>query len=136
MQLKIHSAKNNCRRGISLIELVAAAAATAVVMTLVTTLCFRISLVWQDVGHHRVAMSELSNQLERLTRMDVQQAATAMKTLEPSDLSKRTLRSPQLSGKLVQSDIGTQINLQLNWQRRHPGKAVELTGWITGYGKQ
>ena len=136
MQLKMHTTKRNVRRGISLIELVAAAAATAIVMTLVTTLCFRISLVWQDVGHHRVAIAELSNQLDRLTTMDIQQAENAMESLEPSDHCKRTLRSPQLSGKLVQTEIGTQINLQLNWKRRHPGKAVELAGWITGYEQQ
>lgn len=120
----------NCRRGASMIELVVAAIVMVIVMSLVTTLCFRISLVWQDIGHRRVAVAELSNQLDRLTRMNPQQVRDELQTLKPSELSKRTLREPQLTGKMVQSDAGHQINLRLDWKRHQGGQPVELVGWI------
>ena len=128
--MKSITGKSDFRRGLSLIELIVAAVVMVVVMNLVTTLCFRISLVWRDIGHHRVAVAELSNQLDRLTRMNSQQVLDAMKTLKPSELCERTLPEPQLSGELVQSEIGQQINLRLDWKRRHPGQPVELVGWI------
>ena len=119
-----------CRRGVTMIELVVAAVVMAVIMSLVTTLCFRISCIWQDTGHRRVAVAELSNQLDRLTQMSPELVLDALETLQPSDLSKRTLRDPQLEGELFQSEMGHRIHLQLNWSRRHPGQPVELVGWI------
>ena len=121
----------NRRRGVAMLELVVAAVVMVVIMSLVTTLCFRISLVWQDIGHQRVAVAELSNQLDRLSRMTPQQVRDELETLRPSELSKRTLREPQLSGEVVQSDMGHQINLRLDWNRGHPGQPIELVGWIT-----
>ncbi len=130
MKMNSSKAKFTCRRGVTMIELVVAAVVMVVVMSLVTTLCFRISCVWQDTGHRRVAVAELSNQLDRLTQMSPQQVRDALGTLKPSELSKRTLRDLQLAGELFQSEIGHRIHLQLNWSRRHPGRPVELVGWI------
>ncbi len=123
---------NKDRRGVSLIELLVAAVVLVAVMSLVTSLCFRISLVWQEIGHRRVAVAELSNQLERLTRMDPEDVPLALASLKPSALVEQTLLAPQLSGEMVESEIGHQIELQLNWRRRYPGKPVELVGWIAG----
>ena len=41
-----------------------------------------------------------------------------------------TLRNPELSGELIEDDLGTRIGLRLNWERIHPGKPVELAGWL------
>lgn len=130
MHLKSKLNSMNRRRGVAMLELVVASVVLVVVMSLVTTLCFRISLVWQDIGHRRVAVAELSNQLDRLTRMNPQQVRSELQMLKPSELSQRTLREPKLTGELVQSDIGHQLNLCLDWNRRHPGQPVELVGWI------
>lgn len=130
--MKTITRTNKDRRGVSLIELLVAAVVLVSVMSLVTSLCFRISLVWQEIGHRRVAVAELSNQLERLTRMDPEDVPQALALLKPSSLLEQTLLTPQLSGDIVESELGHQIELQLNWRRRHPGKPVELVGWIAG----
>ena len=118
------------RSGITLLEVVVATVVLVAIMSLITTLCFRTSLVWRDIAHHRVAMAELSNQLERLTAMDHVQVRDELNSLEPSEPLMRTLNEPRLTGEMVPSKIGYQIHLRLNWKRRLPGKSVELTGWI------
>ena len=128
--MKSNTEKSKRRRGVTMIELVVAAVVLVVVMSSVTTLCFRISLVWQDIGQHRVAVAELSNQLDRLTRMNLQQVRDELQSLTPSELAQRTLHEPQLSGEMLPTEIGHQINLQLDWKRVNPGQPVELTGWI------
>lgn len=130
--MKMNSGKctMSVRRGVTMIELVVAAVVMTMVMSLITSLCFRISCIWQDTGHYRVAVAELSNQLDQLTQMSPELVLEELETLQPSEHCKRTLHDPQLDGELSQSEIGTQIRLQLNWSRRHPGQPVELVGWI------
>lgn len=128
--MNLNKSKMTCCHGVSMIELVVAAVVMAVVMSLVTTISYRISCSWQDTGHRRVAVAELSNQLDRLTRMSPELVLDALETLQPSELCKRTLRDPQLEGEMVPSEIGHRLHLQLNWARRHPGRPVELVGWI------
>lgn len=119
-----------CRTGATMVELVVSAVLLITVMSFVTTLCFQINLVWKDIRHHRVALGELSNQLEQLTRLSPQQVRQAIKSLEPSAISSRTLKDPQLTGKLLEDDLGLRVVLQIDWQRRNPGKPVELAGWL------
>lgn len=130
MYMKFTRPRN--RTGMSLIELVLACAVMVTIMSLVTTLCFRISLIWKDVGQHRVAAAELSNQLERLTKLKLEELTTKLESLETSEYCQRTLRSPIISGELSETEVGVQVDLKLNWQRRHAGVPMEMTGWITG----
>lgn len=118
------------RRGVTTIELVVSAMLLMAVMTFVTTLCFRINLVWKDIGHHRVAVGELSNQLESLQRMTPAEAQAAVESLEPSLLCRRTLRDPELEGELIADELGNRIVLQINWARRNPGQPIELAAWL------
>jgi hypothetical protein len=118
------------RRGITAIELVVSAMLLMTVMTFVTTLCFRINMVWQDIGHHRVAVGELSNQLESLQRMTPAEAQEALGTLQPSALCRRTLRDPELDGEMIKDDLGNRIVLKINWTRQNPGQPIELAAWL------
>lgn len=120
-----------CRVGTTMIEVVVAAMLLVAVMTFVTTLAFRIDLVWRDTAHHRTAMNELSNQLEALTMLPADELTTAMAALQPSELATRTLAQPELTGKVTDDEFGRRVVLRLNWQRRHPGNPVELVAWLT-----
>ena len=120
-----------CRRhGTTLVELLVSAFLLISVMSFVTTWCFHINTIWKDIGHHRVALCELSNQLEVLTRLNPTQAQEAIDAIEPSSTCARTLKNPELTGNLVEDALGTRVVLQLNWQRRYPGKPVTLAGWL------
>ena len=61
---KINSSKWNSAAGITVTEVIVAAVLMMTIMGLVGTVCHRVNLIWFDVNHHRVAVSELSNQLE------------------------------------------------------------------------
>lgn len=118
------------RGGIAAAELIISAVLLITVMSFVTTICFRINLVWKDINHHRVAMGELSNQLEELTQLSPQEARTAVDSLKPTAICARSLQNPEITGEVVDDELGSRILLQLNWKRSNPGKAVELVGWI------
>jgi hypothetical protein len=118
------------RAGLAMIEVVVAAGVLLVVMSFVSSLVFRIDFVWKDTGHHRAAMNELSNQLERLTLLSPDKISAAIEGLEPSEMVSRTLDKPELSGELVKDDWGDRIVLKLNWRRPYPGKPVQLVAWL------
>lgn len=118
------------RRGVTMAELIISSVILLVVMTFVTSICFRVNLVWKDIGHHRVALGELANQLEVLTAMKPDEAIAALETLEPSGLCKRTLQSPELNGEAIRDDLGTRIVLRMAWHKDREVKPVELAGWI------
>ncbi len=119
------------RRGVSLIELLVSALLLMTIMSFVTTFCVQIDRVWKDIGQHRVALCELSNQLEGLTRLKPEAAQQALEALVPSETCRRTLQRPELTGNLVEDDLGMRVVLQLNWQRRYSGKPVTLAGWLS-----
>jgi hypothetical protein len=104
------------------------------VISFVTSLAFRIDLVWKDTGHHRSAMNELSNQLEHLTLLAPDDVAAALESLRPSDELSRTLPQPKLTGEVINDDWGQRIVLRLNWDHRHEAKPVELVGWLSAVG--
>lgn len=118
------------RRGFTSVELVVSSVILMTVMAFVTTLSFRVGLVWKDVRHQRIAVCELANQLEVLTLLSPDQAVEAIKNLQPSDGCNRTLTSPELKAALTEDELGTRISLSINWKRRIPGKPIELSGWI------
>lgn len=118
------------RSGVTMVEFVVSAMLLMTVMTFVTTLSFSIGLVWKDIGHHRVATNELTNQLEVLTRVprgDVQQA---LDSLAPSPQCRRTLKEAKISGELIADSLGTRVVLQIDWKRRNPGEPIQLVGWV------
>ncbi len=127
---KINSSKWNSAAGITVTEVIVAAVLMMTIMGLVGTVCHRVNLIWFDVNHHRVAVSELSNQLEELTSMTLDQAVTAVKTIEPSELCCRALASPELSGEILEDSLGTRVLLKINWNRPQTAKPVEMSGWI------
>ncbi len=118
------------RSGILTVELLVAAITLLSVITFFTTCSFQIRLVWKDIRHQRIAMEELNNQLESITQLNENQASTALANLTPSTLCKNALRNPKLTGSLKRDLLGTRLTLQLNWDKRHPGKPLEVSGWI------
>lgn len=121
------------RRGVTNVELVVSAAVVLTVLTIVTSLCYQINRVWIDVRHHRVAMVELSSQMDRLTRLDADKVALELENLQVSEYALRTLPEATLDGAAVDSELGMQITLKLTWPN-HRGLPIELTGWSAARG--
>lgn len=118
------------RSGLTMTEIIVSVVLLATVMSLVGTLCFRVNLIWSDVDHHRVAVNELSNHMEVLTLMKPEQATTAIKSLKPSQFCSRVLKSPVLSGEILEDELGSRVVLRLDWNRPTKSLPTELSGWI------
>ncbi len=113
-----------------MLELIISAMVLIAVMTFITSICVQINFVWKDIGHHRAAVDELSNQLENLTRLTPDQAKQALEKLQPSTVCVGTLDGPELSGQLIKDNLGTRVLMQIDWKRRTPGQPVQLAGWL------
>ncbi|TWT82745.1 hypothetical protein CA13_42080 [Planctomycetes bacterium CA13] len=113
-----------------MIEVVIAAGLLITVMSFVTTLMYRVDLVWKDVAHQRAAMNELSNQLDRLSLMPAEQIQSELQKFEPSAEAKLSLFNPKVSGELTQDELGSRLTLRLSWSQLHPSKPIEMATWI------
>lgn len=117
-------------RGFLTLELVVSAGLMLVVISVITSLAFRVRGVVQDTNEHRQALSVVANELERLTALSPDQAASAVQTLQPSPELLAALPDAQWQATLVDDDQGARIELELDWRRRHAGRPVRLVGWL------
>jgi len=118
------------RRGLFLTELIVAAGILVVVMSVVTTLTVKNARLRQDARHYRLAVDELSNQLDRLTSLDEASRQRALENLSPSPQIEDALPNPALKAETITDADGKRLVLRLSWDR--PGKRMQVTlvGWI------
>ena len=118
------------RRGFTSMEMLAAAVILCATVTVVTNLLFKCGMVWRDVSQHRVAMHELSAQLEGLTLMEADSVAEKIGQLKPSAICSDRLPEAKLTGSLVEDSLGVRIELSINWKRAVESKPMVLCGWL------
>ena len=122
---------NHCqRRGLVAMEMLVAIVVLCATVTVVTGLLFKCGMVWRDVSQYRVAVHELSAQLEELTLMDANSVTERIDQLKPSAVSAERLPDAKLSGLLVRDSLGTRVELSINWKRMVESKPVVLCGWL------
>ena len=119
----------NRRRGVSSIEFLVSFSVMATVMTFATTMTLNISRVWRDIEHQRLAMCELSNQLEELTRLGDEALEKRVSNIQPSNFCKQGLNEPRISAKISSDDLGQRIDLELVWKLQPVERKVRLSGW-------
>ena len=118
------------RRGLMVTELIVAATLLVVIMSVVGALTVRCGRLWQDSRHYRLAIDELTNQLERLTALNEADLAGAIAELSPSQQIRSALPSPFLSAERLADENGSRLVLQLTWDRLGKKTPVTLVGWI------
>ena len=57
--------------GLSKMEVLVSTMLLMAVMSTTATMFHNVNLVWKDIRHHRIATSELANQLDVLTRLSL-----------------------------------------------------------------
>ena len=131
MKLKLHS-KSEIRKqfGIAIAEMIVGASALVIIMTICTTMFFRVHRVWGDIKEHRLAVCEISNQLDDLTRLSVDEVNDRLKNIAVSELVNKSLKNSVLSGKISNDDLGTRLQLTISWQKQATQKSVSLSGWL------
>jgi hypothetical protein len=118
------------RRGITAVEILASLIVLLATVTLVTSLIFKCGMIWRDVSYHRVAVHELSRQLEELTLLDADSVKVKLQQLEPSPVCRERLPEAKLIGSMSKDNLGVRVQLSLNWKRAVESRPVVLCGWL------
>ncbi|NOZ40318.1 MAG: hypothetical protein GXP24_08845 [Planctomycetes bacterium] len=128
--LHLHSKLPKRRGGFTVTELIVAATLLVVLMSVVGTLTVSSGRLWQDTRHYRLAIDELSNQLDRLTALDDTRLTTAIAELSASPQIRSVLPNPVLTAESLADENGTRVVLQLAWDRLGKSRPVSLVGWM------
>ena len=127
----------SARHGVSKVEMLVAASLLVTVMSFSVSGFQRINGIWKDIRDRRLAVCELSNQLEELTRLSADELDAALPDLKPSELCANSLKQTKLSGTGGEDGLGQRIDLTLTWRPRQAGfaedhvRTVTLSGWLS-----
>jgi len=117
--------------GTSTLEVLVAFTLLSSVLSLSVPLVVRHGRVLTSARQYRLAIEELSDQLERLTALPEAQRQLALEQLAPSQFAASRLPGAELLGTLEAADLGQRLTLQIVWdepQRR--AAPVTMAAWI------
>ncbi|MEM9589571.1 MAG: hypothetical protein AAGA03_19970 [Planctomycetota bacterium] len=121
--------KTRSRAGSLLIEAIVAAGLLMTTITLVSVLSIQVLGVWKDVRQHRIAVTELSNQLEALTILPADDLSQALSEIQAHATTTEALAELKISGTTSTDQLGTRVTLEISWQRSPHRKSLRLCGW-------
>ncbi len=110
------------RRGTTIIEFVVACSLLGSLMLFVVPSAIRIGRLQRVIRHDRIAMDEVTNQLDRLAQLPPSQINQEIARLTPSEFAAAGLPNPKLSGTLHDSEDGYRLALAISWDS--PGRSV------------
>lgn len=119
------------RRGTTITEFVVACTLLGSLMLFVGPSVVRIGRLQQAIRQDRIAMDELTNHLDRLTQLPLNELKQEVDTISPSEFAMSRLPDPKLSGTLQVSEEGYRLALEISWDR--PGRSVAplaIATWI------
>ncbi|QDV74661.1 type IV pilus modification PilV family protein [Botrimarina mediterranea] len=120
---------NNTRRGVTLVETTIALGLLVALMSVMASLAVRNQRVLADNRAYRLAVDELSNQLDMLTALPADEAATALEALSGEE-PVGPVTGATLRGKMADEDYGRRLTVTLSWPaaiKRRPD--VTLSAW-------
>jgi hypothetical protein len=110
------------RRGTTIIEFVVACSLLGSLILCVVPAVVRIGRVQQTIRHDRIAMDEITNRMEHLVQLPLEEIEEEIATLTPSEFALASLPDPQLTGELQESEQGYRLALEISWDS--PGRRV------------
>jgi hypothetical protein len=119
------------RPAISSIEVLVGFIILSTALTLSLPLLVQHQRLLESARHYRLALDELSNQLDRLSLLPPSDVALEVARLTPSPFFAKQLPDAKLAGDLKAADIGQRITLRLTWTDipRRP-TTLALATWI------
>ena len=103
----------------------------AAAMSIVSPLVVRHGHLLRSQRNYRLALDELSNQMEHLTTLPPDKLSDAMQQLAPMSFVAERLNGAKLSGEIRPAENGSQITLQLSWnETTGRNSPVMLTTWV------
>lgn len=129
--LAIHSmplTRHN-RSAFSLTEVMVCASLVLAVMSFIASITLRTNRMWRDTRHQRIGLDELSNQMERLTLLELEELKRVLPDLEPSPMIQNLIPTVSIEGKVDERDDSVQIILTLAMDKE--GDAVKQSHPLT-----
>lgn len=119
------------RSGASSLEVIIAFTLLTGVLTASATLLVRNGRLLASQRHYRLALDELSNQMEQLSALSADELPKAVEQLTPSPFAVERLPGAKLQAELHAGDMGQRVTLSLQWQEPQRESApVRLTAWV------
>jgi hypothetical protein len=122
--------KHRKRKGLTVTEVVVAAALVVSMIGLFAPMTVRIGRVWQSTRQYRLAFSELANQMERLTSLGPSEFELALPNLAISAQLAEALPGSKFHGEVIKDQDGARLKLTLIWERGVQSEPVSLVGWL------
>jgi Tfp pilus assembly protein PilV len=128
----IGSHRRQAHAGTTTLEVIVAFTLLVSVLGISAGLIVRQARLLTSQRDYRLALDELSNQLERLTALPEQQLTDdALDSLEVSQFTRERLYQAELSGESVAAEPGVRITLSLRWRQAQPdAPPVKLSAWV------
>jgi hypothetical protein len=131
MTREIHSNRRGSRRATSSLDLLVSFTLLITVMSVATPMVVRHGRLLRSQRDYRLALDELSNQLERLSALPAGELPTAVAEIAPSSFVAQRLPGAKLSGELEPAELGVRLTLRLSWNdgERHQAP-LSLAAWV------
>lgn len=120
------------RRGSTIIELVVSFGLLSTLLGVSLPLVVRQNRILASARHYRLALDELSNQVERIVALPPDDVAAAVTDLAPSAFAVKHLAGAKLNGVVAPADLGERVTLSITWDE--PGREaapLSLTAWLS-----
>jgi len=122
------------RRGASSLECVVAFTLLSSVLAFMSPLVVKHRRLVNSQRDYRLALDEVTNQLERLMAMKSDDVERAVEQMQASSFVTARLQEAALKGEVrnvegESSSMKKQVTVSLTWEQR-PAAPVTLTGWV------
>jgi len=125
------AARRRRQMGTTSIEIVVAFTLLSSVLAIATPLVVKHGRLLASQRAYRLALDEVSNQLERLSSLPEEEFPEAIQQLAPSPLIAKRLPGAELRGEVESADIGRRLTLRLSWDEPQRSAApVAMAAWI------
>jgi hypothetical protein len=119
------------RRGVTAVETLVGFTLLTAALSVATPLVVRNGRLLSEQQDYRLALDEVSNQLERLSALRPDELAAALDELVLSSATASRLPTARLSGQLEAEDDGQRLTVSLSWEEAQRYRApISLTTWI------
>jgi hypothetical protein len=103
------------RRGLNTFEALVALGLLAATISGASVVAVRQLRLLESGRQYRLAVDEVTNQLELLAAMPATERAATIAACEPSEFAQARLPKPQLTAKTEAIDDGERLEVTLNW---------------------
>lgn len=119
------------RAGFSMLEVFVACTLLSSVLAVSTPLIVRHGRLLKAQRTYRLALDELSNQLERLRALPPAELRSAAASVAPSEFAKAKLPGVTLRAELEAFDLGQRLTVFATWSEVERERApLSLAAWV------